>query len=665
VKTITGLMIITCIIFSNTSVWCDELIKTSQFAGQWPYHSSKSIAIVSAKQLIIFGNGNTINVLDSDLSFISSIVVTETSQISGLFFSATDNLLYIACRTEGLKIFDLADSENPILVTSYPPNFFETVGVFIDGSRAYLSSGVDGMVILDITDKKNPVMLSQSRLPGGFGISYAIDIYASRNYAFVADLYNGLHIVDVNDPQEPDYKKGIALAGATDITVSGNYLYMTLQSTGMAILDVSTPENTSLKSLFAAEDVATSVRVNGSFAFISYISTGIRALDISNQSEPFHDPTWIYDASGGNSLEIFPGENFLFCANDQFGLQKIDISDKSNMQPLASYDTPAGATAIDISGSYVYALDNNVGEFPEKEGLRIHQVSASNQVAVFEFKGFCPTPGRASGIKVLGDFAFVADGQQGLQIINILDKTNPKITATYDTEGYANGIFIDGNLAYLADGDQGISIINVTDKTNPILTSTIDTNGFAKKICISDDYAYIAVDDQGLVIINIFDKTNPEITGSFDTPGTANGIFVEGNYAYVADGANGMCIIDISNKTNPILTGVIDTNGFAENISVSANYVYVADRMNGLCTIDASNPFLPVSVNEWSYNSPGITTDVFSGYFADDEELFAFIADGPTGVIGINLRVQENINNEGESTDNSTGGGCFIRAASE
>ncbi len=73
------------------------------------------------------------------------------------------------------------------------------------------------------------------------------------------------------------------------------------------------------------------------FAFISYSFTGVRALDIANKTEPFHDPAWIYAESGGSSLGLFPDTNVIFFADDRFGLQKLDITDKSNMQSLASY----------------------------------------------------------------------------------------------------------------------------------------------------------------------------------------------------------------------------------------------------------------------------------------------------------------------------------------
>ena len=656
-----GFFCLLLLTWNNTAAIGQELSRTSGFAGQWPYHPSKAIAIDSQRELLYLGDGDTVNILDFNLNLISSFNVTESSQVGGLFFSAADNRLYIACRTDGFKVYDLTDIETPFEVISYLPDSFETMGVFIEDSKAFLSSGIDGLIILDISDINNPFLLSESFLPGGFGISYAIDIYVSGDFAFAADLYNGLHIIDISNPKNPDYKKGIAIAGATDIEVSDEYLYMATQGSGMVILDISTPEDTTVIGLFDAEGVATSVRVDGNFAFVSYGSFGIRALDITDKTEPLHDPTWVYDASGGSSLGLPANKNIIFFADDQFGLQKIDITDKSDMQSLAFHDTPADGVSIDVSGNFIYALDNTVGTTPDKEGLRIHQISTSSQVATFSYKSFCATPGQARDIDVVGDYAYIADGDQGIQIINIFDKNNPEIIGSYDTSGTASGIFIDAGYAYVADGNGGMVILDVSDKSNPLIIAAFDTGGNAQKIFISGDYAYIAAGDHGLDIINISDKTVPVITGFYDTPGTAGGIWVENNYAYVADGEKGVAVIDITNKAKPILAGTIDTDGFSKKISVTDNIAYIADGLNGLCSIDVSNPAQPALIDEWCYNSVGIATDVFSGYFTDDEEVYTFIADGGSGIVAVNLNIEEEDDQrDGENSDG--GGGCFIQA---
>ncbi len=632
----------------------------SSFAGQWPYHSSKAIAIDPQRDLLYLGDGNALNILDFDLNLISSLVVTESSQVGGFFYREIDNLLFVACRTEGVKVYDLTEAENPIPITSFLPDSLETINIFVDGNKAYLASGIDGIIIFDITETDNPLMLSQSGLPGGFGISYAIDIYASGNTAFAADLYNGIHVIDVSDPQKPDYKKGIALAGANDILISKGYLYVTLQSAGMAILDISKPEDTFVASLFAREGVATSVQTDDNFAFISYTSIGIRALDITSKTNPFHDPAWLYETSGGSSLGLLPGSNSLFFANDQFGLQKIDITDKSNLNAVITYDTPADAVAIDVSGNYIYALDDTVGDYPEKEGLRIFEISTSNGAAVFYFKGFCPTPGKAQDVQVSNNYAYIADGDHGIQIIDLSDKTNPYIMGNFDTPGSAYGVFIKGNYAYVADGVSGIAIIDVSDKAEPVQSAIFDTGGNARDIFVEGDYAYVANEIYGVQMINIKDKTDPQIMGTFDTPEIPTGIFINNNYAFVTAGKSGFTVIEITDKFNPISIATFNTDGFAENVSVSGNYAYVADGKNGLLTFDVSNPSQPQIISGWFYDSPGIAKDVFGGFFTEEEELYVFIADSAGGVIAINLSVDEDTSDDEQP--NSSSGGCFLKS---
>jgi hypothetical protein len=62
---------------------------------------------------------------------------------------------------------------------------------------------------------------------------------------------------------------------------------------------------------------------------------------------------------------------------------------------------------------------------------------------------------------VSGKYAYVADGDEGLQIIDLTDKKNPTILKTYNTPGYAFDVFVYEGSAYVADGEKGLQIINI------------------------------------------------------------------------------------------------------------------------------------------------------------------------------------------------------------
>ncbi|WP_147073278.1 DUF4347 domain-containing protein, partial [Microcystis aeruginosa] len=254
--------------------------------------------------------------------------------------------------------------------------------------------------------------------------------------------------------------------------------------------------------------------------------------------------------------------------------------------------------------------------------------------------GSYDTPGEAHDVKVVGNYAYVADFSLGLQIIDISNPTNPTLISNYDTYSGAYGVEVVGNYAYVVSGGGvGLEIIDISNSTNPTFISfnpdvvaddlevvgnyayvggkiglaIIDISNPAypnfivysivnysnvSDVQVVGNYAYLASDNGGLQIIDISNPENPTLKGNYDTPGIASDVEVVGNYAYVADGWDGgLQIIDISNPTNPIFIGNYDTNSVANDVEVVGNYAYVADDMAGLKIIDISNPTNPILID--------------------------------------------------------------------
>ena len=154
-----------------------------------------------------------------------------------------------------------------------------------------------------------------------------------------------------------------------------------------------------------------------------------------------------------------------------------------------------------------------------------------------------PTSGSAIGVAVAGDYAYVADYDEGLQVINIADSTNPQIVGHKDTDGYAFGVAVAGDYAYVADYDKGLQVINIANSTNPQIVGHTDTVGHAEGVAVAGDYAYVADGSKGLIKINIVIPSSPELVGSVDTGGSARGVAVQGYYSYVAAGNGGLKIM--------------------------------------------------------------------------------------------------------------------------
>jgi hypothetical protein len=60
------------------------------------------------------------------------------------------------------------------------------------------------------------------------------------------------------------------------------------------------------------------------------------------------------------------------------------------------------------------------------------------------------------GVAVSGNFAYVANGYAGLNVIDVSDPANPQWVGGYFTTGFAYSVVVSGDLAYVADGPAGL-----------------------------------------------------------------------------------------------------------------------------------------------------------------------------------------------------------------
>ncbi|MGH8246727.1 MAG: LVIVD repeat-containing protein, partial [Gammaproteobacteria bacterium] len=165
---------------------------------------------------------------------------------------------------------------------------------------------------------------------------------------------------------------------------------------------------------------------------------------------------------------------------------------------------------------------------------------------------------------------------------------------------YAYDVAVSGNYAYVANWQDGLLVLDIQSPANPVRAGAVATDGLAQGVAISGKYAFVAgaaYISAGLEIIDISNPARPQRVGSYRTPSGSDAldVAVSGNYAYVAARFDGLLIVDISNPANPVRIGAYDT-GIAQRVAVFGNYVYVADYFGGLQVIDIRNPANPQRV---------------------------------------------------------------------
>jgi hypothetical protein len=196
-----------------------------------------------------------------------------------------------------------------------------------------------------------------------------------------------------------------------------------------------------------------------------------------------------------------------------------------------------------------------------------------------------------------GNYAFVADGNGGLHIIDIRDQENPSETASISTPD-ARDVVVIGDYAYVADFTTGLITVDISNPSFPsIMTSwEIDWASFgsANSRALAYDEAneilYVAAGSAyDLKVISINTVTGePSLTGTYDNGQFFYDVAIEGNYGYIACGSGGMNIVNLSTLTSVAThkddrgTGVYEAQG----VFVQDGIVYLSTGQQGLEVVD-------------------------------------------------------------------------------
>ncbi len=241
-----------------------------------------------------------------------------------------------------------------------------------------------------------------------------------------------------------------------------------------------------------------------------------------------------------------------------------------------------------------------------------------NDMAVI---GGVDTPGTARHLFVAGNHAFLADGEEGLQVVDISDPANPAIIGTVDTPGLAYGVTVAGNVAYVADADSGLQVIDISTPSSPVIVGSMITPGKSWHAAIEGDVAYVADHTGGLLAVDISDPANPALIGSVATADRALRVAVAGNVAYVADYVGDLQVVDITDPTNLAIIASVDLPDIVRDVTVAGDVAYVAGHWSGVEALDISDPTNPILIGSLvtPNRAMGVTTSGDMIYVADYE----------------------------------------------
>ncbi|MEZ4388420.1 MAG: SUMF1/EgtB/PvdO family nonheme iron enzyme [Candidatus Krumholzibacteriia bacterium] len=227
------------------------------------------------------------------------------------------------------------------------------------------------------------------------------------------------------------------------------------------------------------------------------------------------------------------------------GVTSYDVTDPSNPFDYNTGTTAVVGRTIFIDEDLDPTLPYGVYLAEDWKGVRIFE-SVIGDPGILAYNGvFVGTQGSAYGLVVRDGWGYCADNEMGLCVLDlrILDLDAVTLTSWADTPGSARFVALQDDYAFVADGVEGLAVFRIHDGDTPVKITQYDLSGFSESIALRDGLMALAGNLGG---VHFFDVTNPEqpvYLGTTPTPNATDVVFSEDGYCLVMDEEAGLYVL--------------------------------------------------------------------------------------------------------------------------
>lgn len=479
--------------------------------------------------------------------------------------------------TRELVVCDVHDPRRPVRVGSANLDGFGD-GVTLRGSLCYVATGHHaaipgngrpqpnepafgrghGLEIFDVSRPAAPRLLSRTKTPPRYRIFMDMwGVKVSGRYAYLADTYNGIFVIDVSDPSHPHFvahrqlaevpargegyvpAEGMVPSPVTNLAVGTDFIYV---SGGYSDLHV-----------VAAPGLASPVATEPDTPPV------IRAA-----SRPQPDPRYSVYQPGGQVHEITPwgkdqtgASRFVISAGNG-GLKVVRFSKSADrIEPIAEYPTEGIAFGAATAGDTLYVAEG-MGGLSIWRGAEKLALIGRYRVPEQSVKQVVVDPqGRYTLLHV------------GLNRLEIVDVSNPAAPKSVLTEGYL-GLFYLRPLTATVDslgglvnwGNTGLFQYDVSGAAPPSKAAfrypfpISGRNGAAR---YGD--GWLVTFDGKYFLLRPGEQRSPQQIGLVGLAGRElfGKPILSGNTLFITDSYGGRAIaLDVSNIAQPKLLGELE-----------------------------------------------------------------------------------------------------------
>ncbi len=584
--------------------------------------------VTDAHAFLSYGKHGVVALNIQDKQNVSEVGEYDTfGTARGLALRENDNVLFVADGANGIVILDVS---NPADLTQigHVPGIQDARDVVLKDDYAYIVDGAQGLYTLRI----NPLPIEgeepqlQNNNAAGVGLTR---ILVRGNNIYTIGVDNNLHFFKIlgNSPSATIKTPTIPVgAPIKDFAVWEYHLFFAADGLGLGWIENPSDGTTEISGSYAISGVINTLDVYGDFAFLGIAGSGIAAYDISNlpnvqpvsgsgdiNDDDIKDPSrLIYDVS------YIEGEidHYVFVGDGRKGFKTVQVIYQAKGRDADQGKVLGSVEDIAVYEDYVYAASCEQGIWvietrDAEDGIK------KNTLGFHEIKEL---RGCHTAVAVDETRLYLINAKEGGGTsISIYDRSvsyvTPQFISDIDTPGTANDLVVSGEYIFVADGNQGLQILQSGGVFNAVVAGLPFDDGDgraadAQGIFLRGNYAYLAVGNEGLQVVNIEDPFNPQPVSSHELGFYARAVFVYEHpyenragrvYAYIVGGRDGrlsgMKVVDITNPARPQDVGnLIGVSEPLLDVVVQGPVAYVLQKSQGVMQFNITNPEAPLMI---------------------------------------------------------------------
>jgi hypothetical protein len=292
------------------------------------------------------------------------------------------------------------------------------------------------------------------------------------------------------------------------VRAQGSHAYGAAGKT-ITVFDISNPATPKREGSYTFPEKIWGFRTAGTLLYVADGFSGLQILDVSNAAKPVLRGSL---KTPGQSKNVSVSGSKAVVANHMTGVDIIDVSDTAKPVLIGSCFLDGYARDAAISGAVAYAIDNPSGFYV----LDLSNVKPAEALEPFSAVQEAIAPQKielseGAGVK----FAVLVGGEpydpnrslrlQGgarsragtLQIWDRSNATAPSLTTLYRTPGSPRQVALNGALAYVADSEEGLQVVDLSTLAKPTIVASYKTAAPALDVAVADSVVLVVVGNAG------------------------------------------------------------------------------------------------------------------------------------------------------------------------